>query len=371
MPDLEPKNPAVPTDALPADPARDLQTPLMRMQMGPSHPATHGTVKMVLDLDGERVVKADIQVGYLHRGFEKECETGYYYQNIYGVNYRVKDKITMADLAFRVQHVIKTEVDVIQAQLSRNNVELIIGVAGFIDPHMHIESSALTLTEFARGRQRLRDQLIVRDNRIDPSAAQRGFRVNCFGLQGRAGRRDPHRKATYLERGHRERDADGKLGEADRPAGHQSHIGTHGQDTSARDRVPVDRGDHRRRVVENREKSLGQRGYEALGIVGAAVDEGAQIDTGRETPTGAGDDNGPLDTSHRGGDDLQQVQVESVHRRIVESDCRHAVGCIEVCHVSSTLSGAFGPNNRALSARMSTLRTLPVTVIGNSSTMST
>ena len=41
--------------------------------------------------------------------------SGYYYQNVYGVNYRVKEKITMADLAFRVQHVIKTEVDVIQA----------------------------------------------------------------------------------------------------------------------------------------------------------------------------------------------------------------------------------------------------------------
>src|SRR5208282_5178218 len=61
--------------------------------------------------------------------------SGYYYQNIYGVNYPIKDKITMADLAFRVQHVIKTEVEVIQAQLSRNTVELIGGIAGFIDPH--------------------------------------------------------------------------------------------------------------------------------------------------------------------------------------------------------------------------------------------
>ena len=78
----EPKNPVAPTDASPADPSHDLHTPPMRMQIGPSHPATHGTVKIVLDLDGERVVKADIQVGYLHRGFEKECETGYYYQNI-------------------------------------------------------------------------------------------------------------------------------------------------------------------------------------------------------------------------------------------------------------------------------------------------
>ena len=42
--------------------------------------------------------------------------SGYQYQNIYGVNYRVKDKITMPDLAFRVQHVIKTEVDVTYSQ---------------------------------------------------------------------------------------------------------------------------------------------------------------------------------------------------------------------------------------------------------------
>ena len=54
----------------------------MRFQFGPSHPATHGTVRIILDLEGENIVDADVQVGYLHRGFEKECETGYYYQNI-------------------------------------------------------------------------------------------------------------------------------------------------------------------------------------------------------------------------------------------------------------------------------------------------
>lgn len=55
--------------------------------------------------------------------------SGYSYQNIYGVNYRVKEKISMADLAFRVQHVIKTEIDVTVAQLSRNNVEVLFGAA--------------------------------------------------------------------------------------------------------------------------------------------------------------------------------------------------------------------------------------------------
>jgi NAD(P) transhydrogenase len=60
--------------------------------------------------------------------------SGYNYQNIYGVSYRVKEKITMADLAFRVQHVIKTEIDVTQAQLSRNGIEVLTGVASFVDP---------------------------------------------------------------------------------------------------------------------------------------------------------------------------------------------------------------------------------------------
>ncbi len=61
--------------------------------------------------------------------------SGYNYQNIYGVSYRVKEKITMGDLAFRVQHVIKTEIDVTQAQLSRNGIEVMTGVGSFKDPH--------------------------------------------------------------------------------------------------------------------------------------------------------------------------------------------------------------------------------------------
>lgn len=55
---------------------------LMRVQLGPSHPATHGTVRILVDLDGETIVNADVQVGFLHRGFEKECESGFYYQAI-------------------------------------------------------------------------------------------------------------------------------------------------------------------------------------------------------------------------------------------------------------------------------------------------
>jgi NAD(P) transhydrogenase len=61
--------------------------------------------------------------------------SGFYWQSIYGVNYRVKDQITMADLSFRAQHVIKTEIDVTRAQLSRNGIEVLNGVASFLDPH--------------------------------------------------------------------------------------------------------------------------------------------------------------------------------------------------------------------------------------------
>src|ERR1017187_1551758 len=56
--------------------------------------------------------------------------SGFAYQGIYGVNYHVKERVTMADLGFRVNQVIKTEVDVTQAQLSRNGVEVITGRAG-------------------------------------------------------------------------------------------------------------------------------------------------------------------------------------------------------------------------------------------------
>jgi len=53
---------------MPADP--------MSLNLGPSHPAMHGTVRIVVELSGETITKADVQIGYLHRGFEKMCERG-------------------------------------------------------------------------------------------------------------------------------------------------------------------------------------------------------------------------------------------------------------------------------------------------------
>jgi NAD(P) transhydrogenase len=55
---------------------------------------------------------------------------------------RPKEKVSMSDLSFRVQHVIKTEVDVTTAQLSRNNIEVLSGTATFLDStHIRITNS--------------------------------------------------------------------------------------------------------------------------------------------------------------------------------------------------------------------------------------
>ena len=52
----------------------ELPAETMPLQMGPSHPAMHGTVRITLEVEGEKIKTADIQIGYLHRCFEKEAE---------------------------------------------------------------------------------------------------------------------------------------------------------------------------------------------------------------------------------------------------------------------------------------------------------
>ncbi|MBM3811247.1 MAG: NADH-quinone oxidoreductase subunit D [Acidimicrobiia bacterium] len=52
-----------------------LQTREMLLNVGPAHPAMHGIIRIVTKLDGERVTDVDVEIGYLHRGFEKMSET--------------------------------------------------------------------------------------------------------------------------------------------------------------------------------------------------------------------------------------------------------------------------------------------------------
>ena len=59
-----------------ADLTESLHSEHMVLNMGPSHPATHGTVEFKVTLDGETIVDLEVEIGYLHRGFEKSCEKG-------------------------------------------------------------------------------------------------------------------------------------------------------------------------------------------------------------------------------------------------------------------------------------------------------
>src|SRR3981189_3201963 len=54
----------------------------MVLNMGPQHPSTHGVLRVLLELDGETVVKTDIDIGYLHTGIEKTAEALTYSQTI-------------------------------------------------------------------------------------------------------------------------------------------------------------------------------------------------------------------------------------------------------------------------------------------------
>jgi len=58
----------------------ELQTEQMTLNLGPQHPATHGTLRIVARLDGEQVVQADVVCGYMHRGYEKLAEVRNYPQ---------------------------------------------------------------------------------------------------------------------------------------------------------------------------------------------------------------------------------------------------------------------------------------------------
>src|SRR4030088_855669 len=54
----------------------------MVLNMGPQHPSTHGVLRVLLELDGETVVKTDVDIGYLHTGIEKTAEALTYSQTI-------------------------------------------------------------------------------------------------------------------------------------------------------------------------------------------------------------------------------------------------------------------------------------------------
>ncbi|WP_433172333.1 Si-specific NAD(P)(+) transhydrogenase [Actinoallomurus sp. CA-150999] len=73
--------------------------------------------------------------------------TGLNQRELYGQSYRVKEEITVADLAARTQHVVGREIDVVRSQLSRNHVSVLTGTGRFTDPN------TVEITDETTGRQ--------------------------------------------------------------------------------------------------------------------------------------------------------------------------------------------------------------------------
>jgi NADH-quinone oxidoreductase subunit D len=57
-----------------------IETRSMLLNVGPSHPAMHGVIRLIMELEGERIRGVEVEMGYLHRAFEKMCETVMYTQ---------------------------------------------------------------------------------------------------------------------------------------------------------------------------------------------------------------------------------------------------------------------------------------------------
>ena len=73
--------------------------------------------------------------------------SGFRQRNLYGAGYRLKETVTIEDLAFRANHIIKNEIEIVEDQMARNRIDLIHGEARFVDPHRLLIQQAGTSTE--------------------------------------------------------------------------------------------------------------------------------------------------------------------------------------------------------------------------------
>src|ERR1700728_4877602 len=116
------------------EPAEGAKDQHMVINMGPQHPATHGVLRLVLEIDGEIIVRIYPEIGYLHTGIEKTCEAKFYHQVV-----PLTDRINYLDplsnnlcYALAVEKLLELEIPpnaqwmcVLLAELSRLNSHLI------------------------------------------------------------------------------------------------------------------------------------------------------------------------------------------------------------------------------------------------------
>ena len=96
--------------------------------------------------------------------------TGLNQREMYGQSYRVKDEITIADLAARTTHVVGREMDVVRSQLSRNRVTMMTGTGSFVDQHtVQVDDG------FGRLRQASADKIVIATRRSSLAAAIAAF----------------------------------------------------------------------------------------------------------------------------------------------------------------------------------------------------
>src|SRR3974390_3674835 len=67
-------------DEMTPSPVLDAADQTLIMNMGPQHPSTHGVLRLLLEIDGETIVRIMPDIGYLHTGIEKTCEAKFYQQ---------------------------------------------------------------------------------------------------------------------------------------------------------------------------------------------------------------------------------------------------------------------------------------------------
>jgi NAD(P) transhydrogenase len=76
--------------------------------------------------------------------------SGFRQRNLYGAGYRLKETVTIEDLAFRANHIIKNEIEIVEDQMARNRIDLIHGVARFVDPHrLLVQEAGRSTNHFA------------------------------------------------------------------------------------------------------------------------------------------------------------------------------------------------------------------------------
>ncbi len=119
-----------------------LHTEIMRLNVGPQHPSTHGVLRVVVDMEGEYVKRVEPHIGYLHTGFEKTMENRTYAQNftfaprmdyLHGFGYELAYALPVEQLVGAEVPDRAREIRVLMVELNRISSHLVFLGTGLLD----------------------------------------------------------------------------------------------------------------------------------------------------------------------------------------------------------------------------------------------